>query len=997
MCRREARSEGEFFRRYGVFRRGFDFLDGFELDEARCHGHGSVGAYGAGIGAGSASDAEFVVHLRDKEFLEADGLPLAACGGAFAAGDAFFVVEYGGFVAVGVGLDGECFLRADADAFSAAVAFVRVKDGEGFFDGEERLGGAMFGAGSAFGAVLLDDAAVAMEFGKGDLDFFLVGQGEFGDGSFGADGAADVAVEVAEAFGEVHVGFHESLKAVGGVGGLEDVRGTGGDAESASRAAVKEEVEVFAAGRRGGVAGIGACFGGVEAGSGDVVPLAGAEHGGGSEDGAAEEGSPRHIGCGCGFGLRLGCGFGCRGGAAFEGVGEARAESVRIAGGDAVVAVDAAAGVDFVCFEVDAVGFAGFEAVAAFDAGGGVDAEAEEGTAGDEAEQGSDGAEGVAVEAAALPGECEGEEDEGGDGDEEEAVAHPVRWHVGEGKGGCQRGVEEEVVDVCREWVDVSGSEAGGDGVGIEPGEEEGGASGHGGYGGKEDGVAHIRYRLRVADGFAGWFSAEEFVVKFPGADGDVLQDAEGAEEGAVYAAEEQGGGDQADEGSQCPGFSADGSEPGGDELDALQPVGRFARFFVFQVDEGAEEEDEDGERRQSAEGAEHGCGGRLGEGDAPDAYFGEVAGADAHACSEVDVADVSVLVAEEFGGGSIDGDDVGTDEEGLGVDEVVGVLAFGAVAEHGAVGVEDVEVGLAQEDAVGDALVQVVVVEEGAVPDEAHGVFHAGGHACAAVVFEDGYVDVNVGVEDGLMDFGLFEFDGLRVVVVAVHGFVGSADHFSAVAFDGFLNAAVFIDALPGVAGVVEDEDLGGSGILAEFDEASDDVRMGVGGEFGRFVPRTVGFDDDALSGFDEGSDSAEDGEACFKHGDARSVANGDEGGRASGGFVRFACGLRCCCGEESAQGFQGEGSSDGEAHFQEVSALHDVGEGVVLACLDFNGLFGKTQGFFSSVRRCAAFSEIVCAACRCGGYFNLDARRLFLVWFHAVCVCCIMIVLPG
>lgn len=492
-------------------------------------------------------------------------------------------------------------------------------------------------------------------------------------------------------------------------------------------------------------------------------------------------------------------------------------------------------------------------------------------------------------------------------------------------------------------------------------------------------------------------FSAGKFIEEFPGADGDVLQDAEGAEEGAIDAAEDECGGEQSDEYSQCPCFSVDGSEPSGYELDALQPVGRFARFFVFQVDEGVEEEDEDGERDQSAEGAEHGCLGRLGERDAADAYFGQVAGTDAHACREVDVAYVAVFVAQQFGGCRIYGNDVGADEECLGVDEVVGVLAFGAVAEHGAVGIEDVEVGLAQQDAVGDALVKVVVVEEGAVPDEAHGVFHAGGHACAAVVFEDGYVDVDVGVKDGLMDFCFFEFDGLRVVVVAVHGFVGSADHFAAVAFDGFLNAAVFVDSLPGVAGVVEDEDFGSSRIFAEFDEASDDVRVGVGGEFGCFVPGAVGFDDDALPGFDKGSDSAEGGEACFKHGDARSVADGDEGGCTSGGFFLFADGLRSGDGEESAQGFQGEGSSDGEAHFQEVSALHDVREGVVLACLDFNGLFGKTQGFFSSVRRCAAFCGRGCAACRCGGYFNLDARRLFLVWFRAVCVCCIMIVLPG
>ena len=114
-------SEGEVVLGDGVLGGGFAVYEGGEVHGARGELHSALWAHRAGVGAGAAADAELRGQGGDEEVFDADGLG-GADATAFAAGDAFGVVDDGVFVAIGVFPERDGALWAGADAGAAADA-----------------------------------------------------------------------------------------------------------------------------------------------------------------------------------------------------------------------------------------------------------------------------------------------------------------------------------------------------------------------------------------------------------------------------------------------------------------------------------------------------------------------------------------------------------------------------------------------------------------------------------------------------------------------------------------------------------------------------------------------------------------------------------------------------------------------------------------------------------------------------------------------------------
>lgn len=108
-----------------------------------------------------------------------------------------------------------------------------------------------------------------------------------------------------------------------------------------------------------------------------------------------------------------------------------------------------------------------------------------------------------------------------------------------------------------------------------------------------------------------------------------------------------------------------------------------------------------------------------------------------------------------EEGGGGIGGDDVGTEDH---LPEHCCILdgnALGAVAEEGAVTINDIEIRFTPCREIGDTLVQIVPVPPTAIPDDTHEIFHGEGDNGTAVIFEHGDVEEDITLGDKFMDIG--------------------------------------------------------------------------------------------------------------------------------------------------------------------------------------------------------------------------------------------------
>ena len=246
---------------------------GGEVSGSRGNLHGSCGAYRAGIGAGAASDAEFLVQYRNHQ-----PLYLHRAGGtdpcAFAAGDALGAVDLSMHAVVTVRDEGDGVLRARLDADIASDADGGVAGGNFAFEGGEGFGGTVLGTGAAFGLVAVDDAVFTVEGSEGDLRALFVLARDREDGALRTDGGTGGAVEIAEATNEVQMRFEEAAHPELEHGRLQNLGGTGGDTQTTAGAVVQETGHADATGRRGGsgsvFAGLRRCV---------VLSGAGGEHG----------------------------------------------------------------------------------------------------------------------------------------------------------------------------------------------------------------------------------------------------------------------------------------------------------------------------------------------------------------------------------------------------------------------------------------------------------------------------------------------------------------------------------------------------------------------------------------------------------------------------------------------------------------------------------------------------------------------------------------------
>lgn len=101
-------------------------------------------------------------------------------------------------------------------------------------------GGAMFGAGSAGGMFLMDDAEMLIELGNAQLDQFFFGEGQRLEGGSRADLHAPMAFVGAGSGVKVHAWLEKAGEAILEESGLEDPCGALGKAQAARGAEIME-------------------------------------------------------------------------------------------------------------------------------------------------------------------------------------------------------------------------------------------------------------------------------------------------------------------------------------------------------------------------------------------------------------------------------------------------------------------------------------------------------------------------------------------------------------------------------------------------------------------------------------------------------------------------------------------------------------------------------------------------------------------------------------
>ena len=578
--------------------------------------------------------------------------------GAVAAPDAGGVVDDGEAAAVvfaddeGDGVGGAGALAALA---AAADAGVGVDAGAAHLDGFDGARGAAVGAEGAGAVLLPDDAVLLAEIDEPDLGLLFVGEAQRHEGAGGADLRAAVAVRRAEAGAVVEVGLHEPPPPEGCVGGAQHAARAGGDAEPAAGADIEEAVEISGPGRQGARADVAAGLsraagGGGASGRGDdrrsetrqaeaqkgaaahVRPAGGTRRAGSSalrmrggtvrsrarrasvselfgglgsrgarqprsggssrgrsvRSGGGRSSSSRGRGGGAGGGGLRGA-AGERGGLAsggVEGVVSAQFESLVLAGLDAVVASDAARCVNAQGAQINGVRLAGALAAGAEAAARLIDAWHEGSAAGDEAEQGADGADAVAVEAPPQQGEAE--RDQHADDDHRQqprGIAQPV---------GGDRAPAEGLAESLRCRLHDGRHEASGDGVRIQPGQQQGAAEEDRAEADQPRQQADEAVVARVAGGGSLGVAGTRQPV-----DG-ILHHAQRAEPGAVDAAEEQGEQQQEAQRQPRPDAPADHGAEGGDELQVQGPL--QPRADRRRADEAGDEGQKDHSRHQAAQ-----------------------------------------------------------------------------------------------------------------------------------------------------------------------------------------------------------------------------------------------------------------------------------------------------------------------------------------------------------------------------------------------------------
>lgn len=121
-------------------------------------------------------------------------------------------------------------LGTDLHAGVAGDAEVGLADRDLTLKGTQGFGGTMFSACAAFSLVTVYDTTLGVKRSQGNLSAFFFSKCDGENGPFRANRAAGSAVKVAEALGEVEMGFEETRKAVFKGGRLEYMGGAGGNA-----------------------------------------------------------------------------------------------------------------------------------------------------------------------------------------------------------------------------------------------------------------------------------------------------------------------------------------------------------------------------------------------------------------------------------------------------------------------------------------------------------------------------------------------------------------------------------------------------------------------------------------------------------------------------------------------------------------------------------------------------------------------------------------------
>ena len=262
------------------------------------------------------------------------------------------------------------------------------------------------------------------------------------------------------------------------------------------------------------------------------------------------------------------------------------------------------------------------------------------------------------------------------------------------------------------------------------------------------------------------------------------------------------------------------------------------------------------------------------------------------------------LYLVEEREGGGVDGDNVRRYNQALERGHVGSIPSLRSVLEEDTVGVHDVQHRFLFPRAdVGDALLQVVLVEEAAVPYDAHVVLHRAGEFRSAMVLQDGDINPYVGLDQRFVYLCAFQVltvrDGYALVILLVVG----GHHDSPRCLGRLFDAARLVALLPIIAGMVEYRHLLGACGEAFPDQGGHQFRVGVAGQFRRAVPSDIRFNHYLLSFFHILPDASEGFQCLVEH--CRGFATHD------GHHIRYRLHGHSVVHQGRAQPFKVEGQS--------------------------------------------------------------------------------------
>ena len=175
------------------------------------------------------------------------------------------------------------------------------------------------------------------------------------------------------------------------------------------------------------------------------------------------------------------------------------------------------------------------------------------------------------------------------------------------------------------------------------------------------------------------------------------------------------------------------------------------------------------------------------------------------------------LYLIEQSEGSRVDSNDIRGNNHGFQCSYVGSAFTLRSVLMHHTVSIHNVQYRFLLPGAdVGDTLLQVVLMEETAVPDDTHIVLHGTRQFRSAVVLQDRHINPRIRFNQRFMYLCRLYFypvgDGYFFKVLLI---VGGHDDTSGF-FDGASDATAFVTFLPVVAGMVENSHFFSSGFQA-------------------------------------------------------------------------------------------------------------------------------------------------------------------------------------